>query len=101
MSKTNCINCGAGKESSDTKCPFCGTKYADLTTFNLFGDEPIYIQFAKGDGRIITSKAYISNRTLVFNPYGTVSRKVDGTLGRTQFVTMVSGSIDFILYESI
>ena len=35
MSKTNCINCGAAKEISDMQCPFCGTKYADFTTFNL------------------------------------------------------------------
>lgn len=35
MSKTNCINCGATKELSDAVCPFCGTKYADFTTFDI------------------------------------------------------------------
>ena len=101
MSKTNCINCGAAKEVSDMQCPFCGTKYADLTTFNLFGEEPIYIQLLSHHGNIITSKAYISNRKLVFEPCEIASRKIDGTLYRKQFGTRVSGSIDFVLFESI
>lgn len=100
MSKTNCINCGAGKEVSDIQCPFCGTRYADLTTFNLMSDEPIYIQFSKG-GKVITAKAYITTRKIEIEPYEMSGRNIDGTIYRKRFGTEISGTIGFALYESI
>lgn len=100
MSKTNCINCGAAKEVSDLQCPFCGTRYTDLTVFDPFSDEPIYIQL-KHNGKVVTSKAYISNTRLSLEPTGYAARSLDGTLKRIDTGTIVHGSIDYTLYESI
>ena len=100
MSKTNCINCGAAKEVADIQCPFCGTKYADLTTFNLMSDEPIYIQLPKGN-KVITAKAYITTRELFFQPDFIAIRKMDGTISKKHLGVQVNGSIDFVLYESL
>lgn len=100
MSKTNCINCGAGKETSDLQCPFCGTKYADFTTFDLMSNEPIFIQLKSNKG-IITAKAYITDRQLSFHPEYLDCRDVSGRLGRIQTGMNVSGNIGFTLYESI
>jgi hypothetical protein len=100
MSKTNCINCGAAKEVSDLQCPFCGTRYVDMTVLDPFTDKPIYIQFRK-NGKIITAKAYVSNSKLMFEPTGYAMRAMDGTLKRMDTGTIVHGSIDYTLYESI
>lgn len=45
MSKTNCINCGAAKEESEIKCPFCGTVYLDMTTIDFFEHTPVILKF--------------------------------------------------------
>ena len=45
MSKTNCINCGAAKDTSDIKCPFCGTTYLDLTAIDFSSDDPVACEF--------------------------------------------------------
>lgn len=45
MSKTNCINCGAAKDTSEIKCPFCGTTYLDLTSIDFSSDNPVVCQF--------------------------------------------------------
>ena len=45
MSKTNCINCGAAKDTSDIKCPFCGTTYLDLTAIDFSSHEPVVCEF--------------------------------------------------------
>lgn len=100
MSKTNCINCGAGKEVSDLQCPFCGTKYADLTTFDFMSDEPIYIQL-KSRNNIITAKAYITNRELSFHPDTVSYRDMHGRLRVAQSRMNVEGKIGFTLYENI
>lgn len=63
MSKTNCINCGAAKDTSDIKCPFCGTTYLDLTAIDFSSDDPVVCQFVlpnnvrlgNSDGRVIMS----------------------------------------------
>lgn len=100
MSKTNCINCGAAKEVSDLQCPFCGTKYADLTTFDLMSHEPIYIQLRGKDG-VRTAKAYITNTTLQMFPDITEYCDVHGRFHRRTSAMNVSGTIDFTLYESL
>lgn len=100
MSKTNCINCGAAKEVSDLQCPFCGTKYADLTTFDLLHTDTFYIQMQKGD-QVVTAKAYITDKTLRFHPNVVDISSVNGTRRMIQTGMNVSGSIDFTLYESI
>lgn len=63
MSKTNCINCGAAKDTSEIKCPFCGTTYLDLTAIDFSSGDPVVCQFVlpnnirigDSDGRVIMS----------------------------------------------
>lgn len=63
MSKTNCINCGAAKDTSEIKCPYCGTTYLDLTAIDFSSDDPVVCQFVLpnnirlggSDGRVIMS----------------------------------------------
>ena len=63
MSKTNCINCGAAKDTSEIKCPFCGTTYLDLTAIDFSSGDPVVCQFVlpnnirlgNSDGRVIMS----------------------------------------------
>lgn len=45
MSKTNCINCGAAKDTSEIKCPFCGTTYLDLTAIDFSSNKPVVCEF--------------------------------------------------------
>lgn len=45
MIKTNCINCGAAKEVTEIKCPFCGTVYLDMTTIDFFNHTPVILKF--------------------------------------------------------
>jgi len=101
MSKTNCINCGAAKEVSDLQCPFCGTRYADFTVLDPMSDEPIYIQLNKGGGKIITAKAYISQTRMCIEPMMTSIRDSRGMLRVKSQGSIVHGTIDYTLYESI
>lgn len=63
MSKTNCVNCGAAKDTSEIRCPFCGTTYLDLTAIDFSSGEPVVCQFVlpkqfrygDGDGRVVMS----------------------------------------------
>lgn len=48
MSKTNCINCGAAKDTEEIKCPFCGTSYFDLTAIDLDESLPVALTVRKG-----------------------------------------------------
>lgn len=45
MSKTNCINCGAAKDTNEIKCPFCGTTYLDLTAIDFASGDPVVCEF--------------------------------------------------------
>ena len=45
MSRTNCVNCGAAKDTSEIKCPFCGTTYLDLTAIDFESGKPVVCQF--------------------------------------------------------
>lgn len=45
MSKTNCINCGSAKDTSEIRCPFCGTTYLDFTAIDFSSDDPVVCQF--------------------------------------------------------
>lgn len=49
MSKTNCINCGAAKDTDEVKCPFCGTTYLDLTAIDFSSGDPVVCQFVLPD----------------------------------------------------
>ena len=100
MSKTNCVNCGASKESTDLQCPFCGTKYADFTTFDLMHDDILYIQLSK-NGKPVTAKAYITNKTLKIHPNTLDMTSINGIRRHLTVSNNISGSIDFTLYEAI
>ena len=102
MSKTNCINCGAGKDVNDLVCPFCGTKYADLATFDLMSTEPIYIQLNGRNGHPVTAKAYVTRRSLNYmDTIAEAYRDVSGRLVRRKPLMHINGSIEFTLYEGI
>ena len=60
MSKTNCINCGAAKDTNEIKCPFCGTTYVDLTAIDFSSGDPVVCQFVLPDNiRMSDSKTKI------------------------------------------
>lgn len=101
MSKTNCVNCGAAKEVSDLQCPFCGTKYADLTMLDLFHDQELYVQLRDSNGAVKTAKAYITKTSLQMYPEVTCLYGNDGMIHRRVASMNVNGSIDFTLYESM
>lgn len=67
MSKTNCPNCGAAKDASEIRCPFCGTAYLDMTAIDLYNHEPIWLKFVGPDGSVYQIKAYptVANFTIV------------------------------------
>ena len=56
MSKTNCINCGAAKDTSEIKCPFCGTTYLDLTAIDFSSGDPVVCQFVLPDHFRVVNK---------------------------------------------
>lgn len=56
MSKTNCVNCGHGKDPDAIKCPFCGTTYLDFTSIDIESHEPCVLSLKIG-GSIFTMKA--------------------------------------------
>ena len=45
MSKTNCVNCGAAKDTDEIRCPFCGTTYLDFTAIDFTKHDPVVCQF--------------------------------------------------------
>lgn len=60
MSKTNCINCGAAKDTSEIKCPYCGTTYLDLTAIDFSSCDPVVCEFVlpqmfRGGKRMVMS----------------------------------------------
>ena len=63
MSKTNCINCGAAKDTDEIRCPFCGTTYLDLTAIDFASGKPVvcqfvmpkYLQYANSKERVVMS----------------------------------------------
>ena len=101
MSMTNCINCGASKEVSDLQCPFCGTKYTDLSTIELFSDKPLFIQLKGRDGNVTTAKAYVTGTHIDFYPDVSCLYDMKGMVHKNITAMNITGSIDFSLYESI
>lgn len=54
----NCPNCSAPIDPYKTKCDYCGTRYFDLTAFDLSDHEPCYIKLKgnwMGQNGIITA----------------------------------------------
>ena len=75
MSKTNCINCGAAKDTDEIKCPFCGTTYLDFTAIDFSSEEPVVCQFVlpNTNPRAILSMVAIPRLNSVTTEYETVS----------------------------
>lgn len=40
----NCPNCGATYEIDKNKCPYCGTRYYDMSAVNFEDGEPFYLK---------------------------------------------------------
>ena len=69
MSKTNCINCGHGKDPDAIKCPFCGTTYLDFTSIDLDGNTPCILTLKMpGCNGVITMKAIPSLGAITIGP---------------------------------
>lgn len=58
MSKTNCVNCGHGKDPDAIKCPFCGTTYFDMTGIDISGEHPVILMLKNPDGSVFQMKAF-------------------------------------------
>lgn len=78
MSKTNCPNCGAAKESAELKCPFCGTTYLDMTAIDLYNHEPLWLKFIGPDGHAYAIKAYPTVANFNIHPRTMDISSVDG-----------------------
>lgn len=79
MSKTNCINCGAAKDTEEIKCPFCGTSYFDMTAIDLDESLPVALTVRKGQMIIqmlalpeLKSVELAEENVRVFGQYGSV-----------------------------
>ena len=84
MSKTNCPNCGAAKELTDIKCPFCGTAYLDMTAIDLYRHEPMWLKFVGPDRGTYMIKAYPTVANFEIRPQDMYCiRDVSGRLHRT------------------
>lgn len=59
MSKTNCVNCGSAKDTSEIRCPFCGTTYLDFTAIDFTSGDPVVCEFVLpyGDGTVMSMVA--------------------------------------------
>lgn len=69
MSKTNCINCGAAKDTDEIKCPFCGTTYLDFTTIDFSSHDPVVCTFKLPDNiRIGDSNKHVI-MSMLAKPY--------------------------------
>ena len=80
MSKTNCINCGAAKDTSEIKCPFCGTTYLDFTSIDFSSDDPVVCQFVLPNNITINnSKGRVVMSMLARPRLETMSMKANNT----------------------
>lgn len=69
MSKTNCPNCGAAKDASEIRCPFCGTAYLDMSAIDLYSHEPMWLKFIGPDRKTVYQiKAYPTVANFVIEP---------------------------------
>ena len=69
MSKTNCVNCGHGKDPDAIKCPFCGTTYLDFTSVDLESGTPCVLSLKiPGFDGVLTMKAVPSMGEITMCP---------------------------------
>lgn len=69
MSKTNCINCGAAKDTDEIKCPFCGTTYLDFTTIDFSSQDPVVCTFKLPDNIRIGDSNKHAIMSMLARPY--------------------------------
>lgn len=96
MSKTNCINCGAAKDTSELKCPFCGTTYLDFTAIDFESGEPVVCEFVLPNGsedKYIMSMLAMPQLNTIENTYETTSFYGIGSPGFTNVVGNVSVNV--------
>ena len=94
MSKPNCINCGAAKEVTEIKCPFCGTVYIDMTTIDFYGRTPVILKLqGPGKSKPVIVKAIPTMGRFDIN-YNTVGYELPGTLGMGRYIHRANPDID-------
>lgn len=95
MSRTNCPNCGAAKDASEIRCPFCGTAYLDMTAIDLYNHEPIWLKFVGPDGSVYQIKAYPTVANFTIEPETMDICSVDGFIRRVYVRNDVRISLEF------
>lgn len=69
MSKTNCVNCGSAKDTSEIVCPFCGTAYFDMADVDLDGRTPCILRMKMpGTNNLFLMKAIPHMASITFTP---------------------------------
>jgi hypothetical protein len=101
MSKTNCPNCGAAKDASEIKCPFCGTAYLDMTAIDLYKHEPIWLKFVGPDGSVYQIKAYPTVASFTIEPETMEIYSVDGFRRRLHTRNDIRISLEFAGTEEV
>ena len=95
MSKTNCPNCGAAKDASEIRCPFCGTAYLDMTAIDLYSHEPMWLKFIGPDGSVYQIKAYPTVANFTIEPETIEICSIDGFRRRIHARNDVRISLEF------
>ena len=101
MSKTNCPNCGAAKDASEIRCPFCGTAYLDMTAIDLYKHEPIWLKFVGPDGSVYQIKAYPTVASFTIEPETMEIYSVDGFRRRLHTRNDIRISLEFAGTEEV
>ena len=100
MSKTNCVNCGHGKDPDSIKCPFCGTTYLDFTSIDLSGNAPCILTLKMPGANVLTQmKAYPILEQLEIRPEFLATRDVHGRLHRALLSNNISCDIKFVCVD--
>ena len=99
MSMTNCPNCGAAKDITQTVCPFCGTPMFDLTDIDLsdFG-KPCIVRF-KFKENIFSMKAYVNCASFEVYPDSCEMVDMQGRWHRYLRSNNVEANITFVSCE--
>ena len=97
MSKTNCVNCGHGKDPDQIKCPFCGTTYLDFTSVDLDGRTPCILSVKlPGTDKIFRMKAIPIMSKITIEPQPFTAMSVDGRMIHTVIDDDVTCDIQFM-----
>lgn len=99
MKLKNCPNCGAPYNLRRDSCPYCGTFYLDLASFDLNSEGPIFLRFKanlNGTPVVITQKVKIVPGTSI--TLGSSSQNFYGGLGFQKIGNLVvDQSVDTVM----